>query len=350
MANFLDGLNWPVKNRYLIVFNEPNHDKEWGSERNPKEYAKILDNAITIFKQKSEDFFLLNAGFDQAAPNSNSTMDEAKFLREVNFEVPGIFLRLDGWVSHSYPNHGFVGKPWQKGRATIRGYEWELSVLKLNLPVFITETGWPYKNEKLKIKNEKFYNKEVTAQFIKQAFENVWLKDEKVVAVTPFILNYPFPPFENFSWLDKEGNPYPQFEAVKNLSKVRGEPAQEERYEIVEFFFLPFLPTNFQYQGKITLKNTGQSIWGEKEFKLKSQTSGLQLSDLKLPEGVLVKPGETWTFDYTLETSSIAGDFDFSWEGLPEGKIKVFETWKLINQKTSFFNRLLQRILGFWYR
>ncbi|MCL5090619.1 MAG: hypothetical protein M1514_01270, partial [Patescibacteria group bacterium] len=34
-ANFLSSLNWPVEDKYVIVFNEPNHAKEWGGEVNP---------------------------------------------------------------------------------------------------------------------------------------------------------------------------------------------------------------------------------------------------------------------------------------------------------------------------
>lgn len=351
-ADFLDSLNWPIKNRYVVIYNEPNHTKEWGGEVNPKEYAKILDKAITVLKQKNSDFLVLNAGFDQAAPNSSTTMDEARFLREVNFESPGIFTRLDGWVSHAYPNHGFIGKPWETGRASVKGYEWELELLKnlgvdKNLSVFITETGWPYKNEK--IKNEKFYKKEVTAEFIKQAFENVWLPDKKVTAVTPFILNYPFPPFNNFSWLNEEGNPCPQFETIKGLSKTKGEPVQEEKYEVVDFPVPPFLPANFLFKGRITLKNNGQSIWGEKPFRIESSHPETKLSPLVLPTGTLVKPGEKWTFDYVFETSSGGGVVKISWQGLPEKETKVFEAWRLTNEKGSPFNRLFQNILKFWY-
>ena len=28
-VDFLDSLNWPIENRYVILFNEPNHAKEW---------------------------------------------------------------------------------------------------------------------------------------------------------------------------------------------------------------------------------------------------------------------------------------------------------------------------------
>src|SRR3989344_2545451 len=34
-ANFLNSLNWPVKNRYITVFNEVNRANEWGGQVNP---------------------------------------------------------------------------------------------------------------------------------------------------------------------------------------------------------------------------------------------------------------------------------------------------------------------------
>src|SRR3990167_10707812 len=41
-ADFLDELPWPVKNRYVIIYNEPNHAKEWGGKIDPEGYAEIL--------------------------------------------------------------------------------------------------------------------------------------------------------------------------------------------------------------------------------------------------------------------------------------------------------------------
>jgi len=350
-ADFLTSLNWPVKNRYVIVFNEPNHAKEWGGRLDPGEYAIILTKAIDTFKQKNQNFLILNAGLDQAASDSQETMDEIKFLRKMDEKVPGIFLKLDGWVSHSYPNHGFVGKPWETGRATIKGYEWELSILKnlknnfnlsSDLPIFISETGWPHQ---LKNKNERFYSEKVTANFIRQAFENIWLKDEKVMAVTPFILNYPYYPFANFSWLDSQGEPYPQFNEVKSIGKVKGEPQQEESSKLENIFLPPFLTTNFVFEGKVVLKNTGQSIWGEKEWLRKANSPGLKLSDLKLPEGKLVKPGETIELSFTLETPAQAGVYSFFWEGLPKFSLRVFDLWGLTSSKKSPLNIFLESLL-----
>ena len=45
-VNFLVNLNWPTKNRHIVVFNEPNHTKEWGGKIDPPHYAQILDEFI----------------------------------------------------------------------------------------------------------------------------------------------------------------------------------------------------------------------------------------------------------------------------------------------------------------
>lgn len=56
-ANFLNSLNWPTKNHYIIVFNEVNRGDEWGGSPNPQEYADILSYAVTAFKSRNPDFF-----------------------------------------------------------------------------------------------------------------------------------------------------------------------------------------------------------------------------------------------------------------------------------------------------
>lgn len=355
-ANFLNELNWPVKDQYVIIFNEPNHDKEWGGQASPEEYGRILDKALTSFKDKNPDFKILNAGLDQAAADSSTTIEEIRFLREVNERFPGIFSRLDGWVSHSYPNHGYIGKPWEAGRTSIKGYDWELSLLKNNfgvekdLPVFVTETGWPHLvNDQFPVKKDKFYEAPLAAEYLKFAFEKIWLPDEKVKAVTPFILNYPYYPFANFSWLNLLGNPYPQYEEIKNLPKTQGEPEQKDNWEQVGIGLPPLITTNFLFQGKVILKNTGQSIWGEKPLLIVSQASGFRLSDLVLPKDQLIKPGEIVTLDFTLEGPVRAGDFSFSWEGLPKNHLRVIEVPGLTAKEDSFLNNLLKRIFSLWY-
>jgi len=226
-ADFLSNLNWVTKNRYVILFNEPNHAKEWGGTIDPKEYAEIVSSFSASLKEKSEDFFILPAGFDASAPNSKETMDEVVFLKSMINAKPDIFSALDGWVSHSYPNPGFNGKAEAKGRGSIATYLWELEMLKnlgvsKNLPVFITETGWPH-SEGLTV-NSHYYDSSTIAEFIKKTAEIVW-NDPNIVAITPFILNYQSVPFAHFSWqkVGEEGF-YPHYEAYRTLPKQAGNP------------------------------------------------------------------------------------------------------------------------------
>ncbi|MFH0864027.1 MAG: hypothetical protein V1858_02990 [Candidatus Gottesmanbacteria bacterium] len=355
-AKFLDSLNWPVKTQYISIYNEPNHNKEWGGKSDPVEYAKILDKALTIFKQKNSNFYILNAGFDQAAGNSPTTIDEEWYIAQMEKEVPGIFSRLDGWVSHSYPNHGFIGKPWETGRASVAGYQWELSILKSqfgvtkNLPIFITETGWPHRlDNRVKGIGYSYYDEKLTAEYIKQAFENVWLADDQVIAVTPFILNYPAYPFENFSWLDSSGQPLSQYQEIKSIKKNIGQPEQKQSFALIKSPFPPIVTTNLVFNGKVILKNTGQSIWGEKPFILKAFAPGLKLSDLILPSGQLVKPGQRAELDFTLETVNVGGDYVAGWQGLTPYEIKVFGIWGLTASPNTPLNNILENIFGFWF-
>jgi len=254
-AVFLNSLHWVVKNRYIILFNEPNHNKEWGGEINPKEYGEIAFAFAKKLKETDDDFFIMLAGFDAAAPNRLPLYEnEEIFLKKMFEDNKDNFNFIDGWTSHSYPNHGFIGLPTDTGRNSIKTYLWELALLKSlgvdkELPVFITETGWPHnqnqsRNFGTKCKN--YLSPEKAAENIKIAFEEVWLKDENISAVTPFILNYEAAPFDCFSWkIPNSGDFYPQYELAKNIPKIKGEPGQtlEETFNFSSefFFYLPYL-------------------------------------------------------------------------------------------------------------
>lgn len=205
-----------------------------------------------------------------AAVLNNALFD---FFEEKNFikiilakESPpvkkGLFDYIDGWVSHSYPNPAFSGSPWDVGRGSVRTYQWELELLKSlgvnkELPVFITETGWrrDIRYSILDISNDKI------AQNLKIAFEQVWLPDERVMAVTPFVLDYQMEPFLGFSWKKHQSDEfYPQYYAVQSLPKVKGEPEKIEKGEI-NFDLPKELVEQSTYQFKIRLKNFGQAIW-----------------------------------------------------------------------------------------
>ena len=273
-ADFLGNLYWVTKNRYIILFNEPNHSAEWGKSLNPTEYAQILKIYSINLKQNSTDFFILPAGLDASAPNSSSTMDEVDFLREMVFSQPDILSHIDGWTSHSYPNPGFSGKVTDSGRGTLRTYLWELEILKsfglkTPLPVFITETGWAHQ-EGL-VSNKSYYSADIIANFIQKAAQNIW-NDRQIVAITPFILNYQSYPFANFSWQKPNENTfYPFFDTYKALAKMSGNPVLNRVFEDVGTFALKNLNSNSTaeintYQPKINKKILASLFY--KVFKL----------------------------------------------------------------------------------
>lgn len=225
--NFLNGLNWPVKNRYVILFNEPNHAKEYGGIIDPQDYSDIVVAFSRELKNKSPDFFVLMAGFDASAPSGPETMDEKVYLYRMISQNNDIFDNIDAWVSHSYPNPGFSGSVTDSGRGTLRTYKWELNTLKSLgidkiLSVFITETGWVHAEGDSP--NKYYYSSDEVSALITRASKIVW-NDPSIVAITPFVLNYPVFPFSHFSWTAPDGNSvYPQYDAYRSIPKIHGQP------------------------------------------------------------------------------------------------------------------------------
>lgn len=260
-VDFLDSLNWVVKNRYIILFNEPNHGSEWGGEVDPKSFAKVTLEFAKKLKERSPDFFVMLAGMDASAPSWMPGLeDEEIFLREI-FQGPSLQVDLltrtdliDGLASHSYPNPAFAGSPYALGRGTIRNYEWELELfkelgVKKELPVFITETGWKRGDENR------------VADYFKTAFDQIWGPDSRVRAVTLFVLDYQGEPFLEFSWkMFNSQEFYQQFYTVRGMSKIKGEPEQIEKGWIN--FKLPTdLVVQSTYHFKVKLNNEGQAVW-----------------------------------------------------------------------------------------
>ncbi len=233
-ADFLSKLKWVTKNRYVIIYNEPNHAKEWGWKLDPISYSQILSSFSATLKKNSPDYFILPAGFDASAPNSKETMDEVKYLKMMIKYNPDIFDFIDGWTSHSYPNPGFTGDSIDRGRGSVGTYKWELKLLKSlgvtkKLPIFITETGWPHQDGSLF--NRFFKKTDIVPQLFEKAIKHVWL-DENLVAITPFILNYQSYPFSNFSWQKYLSDDfYPQYEMYQKIQKIEGKPLLEAIYD-----------------------------------------------------------------------------------------------------------------------
>lgn len=261
-VSFLNNLNWVTKNRYVIIGNEPNHAKEWGNEINPEEYANYLYQFSSKLKETSDEFYILPAGLDASAPSDKLHLDEAQFLQRMLKEKSSVFEHVDGWNSHSYPNPNFSASATKTGRISIKTYEWELNLLNnigVNkiLPVFITETGWAHN----KNGSNGYLSPSAISERFTTAFGDVWLNDDRIIAITPFILNYQEAPFDIFSWKDKEGQYYEFFNRIQSISKIKGDPLQNHSLNVTAVLFPKVIKKSDLLYGVAYAKNTGQSIW-----------------------------------------------------------------------------------------
>lgn len=259
-VEFLNSLNWVTTNRYIILFNEPNHVKEWGNKISPDGYASIVVQFHDQLKQASPDFFILPAALDTAAPNSSQTMAAPEYWRQMYQSNQEIFSYFDGWNSHSYPNPNFSGPANGVGFGTVSGFLSEINYLKnfglpAKLPIFITETGWAIKSSQ--------------DQLYKSAFSHVW-QNSQIAAITPFILNYQQPPFDQFSWQIPETKDFlSHYYSVQNLPKITGLPIIEHNSQIIKSSLPDQLIDNSDYNFNLIFKNSGQSIWTRDQFALK---------------------------------------------------------------------------------
>ncbi|MCL4208150.1 hypothetical protein KJZ63_00760 [Patescibacteria group bacterium] len=205
---FLSQFEWPIEERLIIIFNEPNHAPEFGGSIDPREYARVLRFAADWAHTENKNYKVLPAGLDLAAPNSRSTMEAFNFLDQMYEEDQEIFSVIDYWNSHSYPNPGFISSPYQTGKNSLSGFKYELAYIKKisgkDLPVYITETGW-LSNSLTNRWLESYY---------RYAALHIW-SDSRVKAVTPFILHGDPGPFAGFSFLDRENLPTKQFQAYQ---------------------------------------------------------------------------------------------------------------------------------------
>lgn len=306
-AGFLNRLNCTTETTYVVLFNEPNHAPEWGGGIDPVNYAETTLQFAKTLKSTSNKFFIMPAGLDQAAPHQPPNYyDAGQFWREVLAAQPSYFDYFDGLSAHCYPNPGFSASPHKRGRNSIDCYDWELSHLRSlgvnkELPVFITETGWVAGAGNL-------------AENYKIAFEQVWLPDSRVRAVTPFILSYIGHPFEPFSFKKINGTPdrkyNDQYYAVHDLPKVQGNPPHKEKVNV-----LSPLPTTLikgsTYHFQLWLRNAGQSIWHKPE--------GFVIDFINKPSGDYsfsslynVEPGDSTIINLHVTVKEDVGSKDLS--------------------------------------
>lgn len=221
-ANFLNSLEWPTKNRYIIVFNEVNRSNEWGGSTNPFEYARLLGYAVDVFKEKNDDFFIISSGMDNGASTVlGQAYSQYSYYQLMEHEVPDIFEKIDGFSSHSYPNPAFSQPPSSYGYHSARSFSYERSAIgqftKKRLPIFITEAGW----------SKNMLSENTIASYMKEAFFTIWT-DPDIVAITPFLLQAGSEPFAQFSFLALDGSPNLLYRSIFELPKIQGKPKIEE--------------------------------------------------------------------------------------------------------------------------
>lgn len=342
-VSFLNSLNWVIKNRYVIVANEPNQSLEWGGEINPEEYATYLKIFSEKLKAKSEDFFVLPAGLDASAPNGKTTMDEKQFLARMREKEPDVFNKIDGWTSHSYPNPAFSGSENDSGKGTVRTFDWELSYLKSlgvdkNLPVFITETGWAHQVDG---QTAKLLSIDKIGQKMVAAFQTAW-NDNRVVAVTPFILKYDSPPFDIFSWKDRSGNFYGFYNDIQKLQKTAGTPVQEFKGNIIALFIPPLHFPGGEFTGLAYVGNTGQAVWSPDTVFLNVQGSGtISLVHAQVPA---IAPGEQGVVTFKMKTPDKGGFYT--------GNMVLQTKDKVISNQSDFEFFVISQIrmqLSLWF-
>lgn len=214
----LSALEWPTSRKRVIIFNEVNHAKEWGGSIDPAEYTRTLRFASLWARSLDSNFLVLPAAMDLAAPNGSQTREAFSYLEAMVAEDPEILTYADAWNSHSYPNPAFSAPPTARGKNSLRGYEHELAFLEkqgiTDLPVYITETGW----------EENARTSKNLTGYYQYALDNIWLPDDRIVAVTPFIFKGSPGPFSQFSFISADGKPTLQHIA---LSKVLGASATQ---------------------------------------------------------------------------------------------------------------------------
>ncbi len=313
-VSFLNSLNWPIENRYIILFNEPNHANEWGRKIDPQGYAEIALAFTIALHRASEDYFVLPAGLDVSAASDDKSLEASTYLKTMFTTTPELFKVLDGWTSHSYPNPAFSGSAYASGKGTVQSFAWEQAYLRSlgvtkAYPIFITETGWVHSFGVSS--NYGLLSPDAVGEALKQAAAFAWA-DKSIVAITPFIFNYQGLPFDHFSWKKLDSNDfYAHYFAYQTIPKTRGTPFQRESYKLD----YPMIPDALVKNSSVTLtskiSNTGQSIISHKDgytLQIDGPKEFISITD-SLPT---IEPGETGEVRLHLRVPNIEGTFPYT--------------------------------------
>jgi hypothetical protein len=213
LANFLSSLDWHQDEKFVIIFNEVNHAKEWGGTIDPLLYSRVLRFSSNWFHSEGLNYKILPAAMDLAADNGFETMEAFAYLNSLYKNDPEVFSYIDYWNSHAYPNPGFQSSPEAIGQNSLSGFKYELNYLKnktgKDFQVFITETGWV----------STYRTNYFLDDYYLYALQHIW-SDERVRTVAPFVLKGSPGPFSAFSFFDANDNPTVQTFALQKAMKA----------------------------------------------------------------------------------------------------------------------------------
>ena len=128
---------------------------------------------------------------------------------------------------------------------------------------------------------------------------------------------------------------------------------QQEQIELNNYYrnYLSLIFENKEYLGEIVLKNTGQSIWGEKKFCLPSKSSPNITTSEICNDDNLIYPGQYkfFNFKFTVNKNENYKDKNhLSWGDLEKIEIKKFTKESIIyHPQENFFKRILKSFKSF---
>jgi hypothetical protein len=136
------------------------------------------------------------------------------------------------------------------------------------------------------------------------------------------------------------------------MPKKKNEPEQITNYQL-EKINLPFLIfENTEYSGEIILKNTGQSIWGERKFCLMPKISPNINTTEICSDNNLTYPGQYKIFKFKFTVNKLADYKDktfISWGDLDKFEIKKFtKDAAIYHPQYSLFQKIINSFKSFF--
>ena len=227
--------------------------------------------------------------------------------------------------------------PYSLGKTSINGFSWELNqiakyIKTKNMPVFITETGWKRNTEE-----KDGLTEDQISKYYKIAFEKIW-NDQRIVAVAPFVFNYPNDLFHQFSFKTSgEDSPktyYDYFFTIRDLAKVKGEPERENLVSGLEIKKPDHVLEKSTSEISLKFKNIGNNILHPNEnLKIKLLSDQVKLLDLTF-DSQEIYPGQSTQITMKIRIND-HGTFSAILQIVDENKIMAQNELEIISE-TSF--------------